>query len=72
MEPKLCINCKHYWENNFGACRRPSNKKSLVHGGDILFGNSAEWERRYGWLDARMTNTCGKEGRFFELKLKGK
>lgn len=68
METKLCINCEHYKGDAWMRCGRPTGNKSLITGGDIMFDIPASGERSHGWINSRLDNKCGKEGRFFKAK----
>jgi hypothetical protein len=67
---KICADCK-YSINELGGfrCGAPQN---TVH--DVVTGNLqrrynfCEFLRGHGWVDCRLSKTCGKEGRWFKPK----
>lgn len=62
-EPKLCINCTHYFDGRpFDRCRHPSNiETDLVDGNAFYKVMSVRVLRDYDHL-------CGTEGKNFEAK----
>jgi hypothetical protein len=78
---KLCKDCK--WSNksevlgskgdNIFSCKNPQNQnKPHIN---IVSGNSwpsdrllCNWQRKQGWIRARITGACGSDGRWFEAK----
>lgn len=73
MKLKFCKSCKHSSEGfmAFDTC----NRSVVVKGHDLVNGRKVQegWratrdERSTGRLMARLTGTCGKEGRFWEEK----
>ena len=61
---KLCINCTHFKNENYGLskCDRPTGI-SLVYGTPTVRNTSAAAERTY---DA---TGCGTQAKYFELKV---
>ena len=70
--PKLCINCKHFINNNnnhtkFGKCAllfKYENSYSLVNGDDDI-----EMNHYYCNTARNHENLCGKEGKLYERKV---
>ena len=71
---KLCKDCKHSrGDGHFMECHAPQN----VAGPDPVMGKiKLRWRycglhrtgQYVGWFDCRLTNVCGKEGRWFAPK----
>lgn len=71
---KFCKDCKHSFdlESTFPKCKAPENfqvKTEYLVSGDRT--NCFRWmycetQRKSGWLEARIDNSCGREGRWFE------
>ena len=74
--PKLCKDCKHYVQSDMGSgydkcLSHPTHVNSgrpLVRGEQLNRSRHCDIERMWGWLDARMMNSCGKEARWWEAK----
>ena len=77
---KLCIDCLNHQIDDVGTvvCRAPQNiyrteaSINLVDGKTIgavtkYRYNYADTHRKDGWFNCRTGNTCGQEGRWFEL-----
>lgn len=71
---KLCVQCRHYEE---GKCYHPNSTTKYIDpvGGEEKFSNAygsgpmyCSTARLHGWLGTRITQSCGKEGRFWEAK----
>lgn len=67
---KLCTKCKHY-SRNLNAdqlCFSPKQPHSVVDGSipDELL--PCKIQRCTDWLDTRIYDRCGKEGRWWEVK----
>lgn len=72
---KLCKDCKHYVESrsaDLDRCNmRPvacAKYRALVRGIPTDDFSFCDIHRSAGWLDARMMDKCGKEGRWWEEK----
>jgi hypothetical protein len=73
---KLCKDCKHVKLGEAAhdsSCTHPNN--TGVHYHDLVFGERTIWYRQTpsklredNWLDSVFNRTCGKPGRWFELK----
>lgn len=67
MVEKFCVNCRHCRRDE---CKAPQNR---IDDRDIVTGEIIRpwrWnfccvQRIDGWLAARVSKTCGKEGRWF-------
>ena len=69
---KLCVNCRHSADKYvaFESCARSVNTRiDMQDGSEIKTGwVSARLERMDGIIMARLSGSCGKEGRFWEAK----
>ena len=69
---KLCVHCRHSSDKYeaFDSCARSVRTRiNMQDGSEIKTGwRTASLERTYGLIMARLTGTCGKEGRFWEPK----
>ena len=72
---KLCKDCKWYRHEEAGRYRHRCARNMLgvsamvlVTGEDGTYPSWCDLERCYGWFQARVENTCGKEGRWWEPK----
>lgn len=66
-EIKLCINCKNYCGvSGIHTCTRTLKKIDLVTGKSQIETYTCYYQRMCGYIDARLFNKCGKEGRFFQ------
>lgn len=62
---KLCKDCKHL----LGFyCQRLRGEPSRVDGSRVQHRNDAEGERAGGKVIAWLTQSCGRDARFFEAK----
>lgn len=76
IRPKLCIDCKFYTKNfftfsEFGKCsmfptEQQSNDYYLVNGKNY----NIEDYYHYCSTSRKLDHMCGKEGKFFEKKIK--
>ena len=71
---KFCKDCKHASEFlfPFDTCSRSVRADGFnpLNGEEIRVGwKSTTDEREFGHIMARLTGSCGKEGRFWEGKL---
>lgn len=71
---KLCKTCKHCAMEYvpLDSCSRSVRvvEIDMRNGDEIKAGwKSTYYERESGYIMARLTMTCGKEGRFWEAKL---
>lgn len=61
---KLCINCKHFRDGNFGSwCQHPNVGISPVTG---KIKPALAWVVRGDWSDK---DSCGEDGKWFEPEL---
>lgn len=70
---KICADCKHSEKDtlNILKCGAPKNMARDIVTGDLRRRyNYCEFLRRGGWVDCRLSNTRGKEGRWFKPKEK--
>lgn len=79
---KSCAACRHYhkklWPNGTVTyeCQAPQNLDRYAYLSDVVSGqrpmryrkSNCFSQRADGWLSARLGNTCGREGRWFEAK----
>jgi hypothetical protein len=79
---KSCATCRHRHDRNYPwgeidrECHAPQNLDRRVYLEDVVSGERPLRYRRItclanridGWLSARLNNTCGREGRWFEAK----
>ena len=69
---KLCKTCKHSvgYYAAFDSCARSVRTRiDMRDGSESKVGwRTARLEREYGVIMARLTGSCGKEGRFWEAK----
>jgi hypothetical protein len=74
---KLCTDCKHFEPldamrvdvSGYGICtlqtyQNPVTGRISVHGESFAY-----WQRGHSWFNARVQGACGREGRFFEMKI---
>ena len=72
---KLCKTCKHSSKDMYmpfdTCCRSVRVEQVDLQTGDKILGGwrSTRDEREPGRIMARLTGSCGKEGRFWEAKL---
>ena len=70
MNAKICADCKHA-VNDYSEwkCRAPQNLVlDIVSGKYTPRRTFCDHHRNEGPIFCRMSNTCGKEGRWFEFK----
>jgi hypothetical protein len=70
---KLCKDCKHCeagQTSDFTKCFKNTEKRINLISGEALKSMVmyCHTHRGAGWLDARLHNLCGKEGRWYEPK----
>ena len=73
---KLCKDCKHHRKGlapEFSKCRAPQNIRQIIKLIDGIPRTEYRWDfcstqREDGWLSSLMINTCGKRGKWFEVK----
>jgi len=73
IQMKFCRDCiySRLSSREYGDCTR--NKYiSPVSGESCTYSRSCFLERDLGYIGCRLTNTCGKEGRFWKLEKKEK
>lgn len=81
---KLCKDCAHFQVpavapevqglDVWARCNRPGpwrTNNDLVLGPAPISLVQCSWEREPGWIQARLTTACGKEGRFWADRYAG-
>jgi hypothetical protein len=68
---RICQQCKYgmYAGGESFKCDAPQNRVlNVVTGNPQRRYNFCEFLRGHGWVDCRLSKTCGKEGRWFKPK----
>ena len=71
----MCIDCVHSGDNKLWCVRdaeKVATEINLVDGRQVVKSGGHIWgcasERSHGWLSARISGRCGREGRYFKPK----
>ena len=68
---KLCKDCEYYSDHKgvIGQiCNAPKIIKNVVDGSPIPKWNECRYQRATNWLETRLENRCGEEGRWWKAR----